>query len=58
MDLKNKNNLFISVIESHIGILYKIANSYCQDSEDRNDLIQEIIIQLWKSFENYNDHYK
>ena len=58
MDLKNKNNLFISVIESHKGILYKIANSYCKDSEDRNDLIQEIIIQLWKSFENYNDQYK
>lgn len=58
MDLKNKNDLFISVIESHKGILYKIANSYCKDSEDRNDLIQEIIIQLWKSFENYNDQYK
>lgn len=58
MDLENKNDLFISVIESHKGILYKIANSYCKDSEDRNDLIQEIIIQLWKSFENYNDQYK
>ena len=58
MDLKNKNDLFISVIESHKGILYKIANSYCKDSEDRNDLIQEIIIQLWKSFENYNNQYK
>lgn len=58
MDLKNKNDLFISVIETHKGILYKIANSYCKDSEDRNDLIQEIIIQLWKSFENYNNQYK
>ncbi|MDQ6902462.1 MAG: sigma-70 family RNA polymerase sigma factor [Bacteroidota bacterium] len=58
MDLKNKNDLFISVLESHKGILYKIAISYCKDSDDRNDLIQEIIIQLWKSFENYNDQYK
>ncbi len=58
MENQNKNELFLSVIESHKGILYKIANSYCKDNEDRNDLIQEIIVQLWKSFETYNDQYK
>lgn len=58
MENQNNNELFLSVIESHKGILYKIANSYCKDSEDRNDLIQEIIVQLWKSFETYNDQYK
>jgi RNA polymerase sigma factor (sigma-70 family) len=56
--MRDTNELFLSVLESHKGILYKIARSYCKDSEDRNDLIQEIIIQLWKSFENYNDQYK
>ena len=58
MENENKSELFLSVIESHKGILYKIANSYCKDSEDRNDLVQEIIVQLWKSFENYDDRYK
>ncbi|MEI7829927.1 MAG: hypothetical protein WCI31_09165 [Prolixibacteraceae bacterium] len=37
------SNLFVSVIESHKGILFKIANAYCRDPENRNDLIQEII---------------
>ena len=46
------------VIDTNKGILYKVANSYCKDSEDRKDLVQEIIIQLWKSFEDYNDQYK
>ena len=46
------------VIDTNKGILYKVANSYCIDSEDRKDLVQEIIIQLWKSFEDYNDQYK
>jgi len=58
MSIQDKNNLFISVIEAHKGILYKVANSYCKDNEDRKDLIQEIFIQLWKSFDNYNDEYK
>ncbi|HQY19294.1 MAG TPA: sigma-70 family RNA polymerase sigma factor [Ignavibacteria bacterium] len=55
---QDKNAIFVSVIESHKGILYKIANAYCKDSEDRKDLIQEIYIQLWESFDSYNDDYK
>lgn len=58
MNIQDKNNIFISVIVAHKGILYKVANAYCKDSEDRKDLIQEIYMQLWKSFENYDDDYK
>lgn len=58
MNTTDKTGLFLSVIESHKGILYKVANSYCKDSEDRKDLIQEMMVQLWKSFENYTDQYK
>lgn len=58
MDKGNKSELFISVINSNKGIIYKIANSYCKDSEDRNDLIQEVILRLWQSFDSYNDEYK
>lgn len=49
---------FLSVIESHKGIIYKVANAYCRDEENRKDLIQEIILQLWLSFSKYNDQYK
>ena len=49
---------FLSVVESHKGILYKIANAYCKDAEDRQDLIQEILLQLWKCFDSYNSQYK
>lgn len=53
-----KTDLFLTVIESNKGILYKVANAYCKDDEDRKDLVQEIILQLWKAFENYRDSYK
>lgn len=48
---------FLEVIESHKGIVYKVANSFCRDPADREDLIQEIVFQLWRSREKYNDRY-
>ena len=53
-----KSDIFLSVIETNKGIIYKVANAYCIHAEDRKDLIQEIIVQLWKSFDRYNDQYK
>jgi RNA polymerase sigma factor (sigma-70 family) len=53
-----KSDRFLSTIEINKGIIYKITNSYCKDPEDRKDLVQEIISQLWKSFDNYSDQYK
>ncbi len=58
MDLKRDAQTFLSVIESNKGIIYKVANSYCWDKENRKDLIQEIIVQLWLSFEKYDKNYK
>lgn len=49
---------FLKVIESHKGIIYKVAKSYCRDEENRKDLIQEITLQLWLSFNKYNDQFK
>lgn len=49
---------FLSVIRHHKGIIYKIARSFCVSEEDRKDLVQEIIIQLWKAFDNYNSDFR
>ena len=58
MDPETKSNKFLEMLECHKGIIYKIVNSYSRDEENRKDLAQEIIIQLWKSFNNYDDHFK
>lgn len=58
MRSKDGEEVFFEVINSHKGIIYKISNSYCKDAEDRKDIIQEIVIQLWKSFDQYNNEYK
>jgi len=54
----DQTTIFLSVIEQNKGIIYKVANAYCANAEDRKDLIQEIIVQLWRSFNRYNNQYK
>lgn len=56
--MDNKTNIFLEVIENHKAIIYKITNSYCREQHERQDLIQEIILQLWKSFESYDNQFK
>jgi len=56
--LDEKEKIFLSILESHKGIIFKVANTYCYDKSDQDDLIQEIILQLWLSIENFNDQYK
>ncbi len=49
---------FISIVRENQNLIYKICFSYCQDAESRKDLQQEILIQLWKSFETYDGRVK
>jgi RNA polymerase sigma-70 factor (ECF subfamily) len=46
MDSTGKTALFLSVIETNKGLIYKVANAYCNHVEDRKDLVQEIITRL------------
>ena len=46
---------FLALLEEHRKILYKVANSYCRDPEDRRDLVQEIVVQLWRSFGRFDE---
>ena len=50
--MKNQQE-FLELIEQHKGILYKVSKMYMDNSEDQNDLVQEIVLQLWKSYERF-----
>ncbi len=41
---------FILLIQQHEGILYKISKLYMDKDEDKEDLLQEMILQLWRSY--------
>lgn len=53
----SKKTTFIDILKKHKGILYKVITMYCADENDRKDLEQEILIQIWKSLDKYDDTY-
>jgi RNA polymerase sigma factor (sigma-70 family) len=53
----NKNK-FLTLILENKKIIYKICHSYCNNPEDREDLVQEIIIHLWNASDRYDPKYK
>ena len=46
------------MLKEHKKILYKVIYSYCKNPEDRKDLEQEIVVQLWKSMSSYDEKYR
>jgi RNA polymerase sigma-70 factor (ECF subfamily) len=57
MDPKDDTR-FLALLQEHRAILYKVALGYCRDREDRVDLVQEMAIQLWRSFGRYDGRAK
>lgn len=49
---------FISVIKDNQNLIFKICYTYCKNSENRKDLEQEILLQLWKSFKKFDGRVK
>ena len=49
---------FISVIKDNQKLIFKICYSYCHNPENRKDLEQEILLQLWKSFKKFDGRVK
>jgi RNA polymerase sigma-70 factor (ECF subfamily) len=51
---KQTQAAWIQQMEQHKGILLKICHAYCSHPQDREDLIQEMLLQLWKSAGTFN----
>lgn len=49
---------FLLLIENHQGIIHKVCNMYCSSREDREDLFQEIVLQLWRSYPTFRGRSK
>jgi RNA polymerase sigma-70 factor, ECF subfamily len=44
---------FLDILEKNIGIIIKIARAYTKTSDDKADLINDITLELWKSFGSF-----
>lgn len=44
---------FLDMINTHRGIMYKICHLYGKEKAYKEDLLQEIVLQLWRSFPTF-----
>ncbi len=50
----NLKEQFLDIFEKNIGIIIKISRVYTKIAQDREDLINDITLELWKSFKSFN----
>lgn len=53
----NRETLLQQITENQ-GIIFKICNSYCNNPHEREDLAQEIMYQLLRSGDRYDNSYR
>lgn len=49
----NQDSTFEKMIFENQHLIHRICNVYANSFADKEDLFQEIIIQLWKSFSSF-----
>jgi RNA polymerase sigma factor (sigma-70 family) len=51
---RQQQQRFESLLQEHRRIVFKVAGLYSRSAADRDDLVQEISTQLWRSFGGYD----
>jgi len=49
---------FSSLIGRHARLIHRVAYGYCRNPTDREDVVQEVALQLWRSRHRYDDRYR
>jgi RNA polymerase sigma-70 factor (ECF subfamily) len=45
---------FSALLTRHMGLIRRVATTYCRDADDRAELAQEIAARLWESWPRYD----
>lgn len=53
MQSKINQDDFVALVNQHRAMLYKVCNMYCHTEHDKQDLFQEIVIQLWGAYPRF-----
>ena len=51
-------NQFTNLLRSHAELIYKITYAYGKKVADREDVVQEIALQLWRARDRYDVRFK
>jgi RNA polymerase sigma factor (sigma-70 family) len=54
MTSNSRHGAFLASLDQHRGILFNVAYAYCRDAASREDLVQEIVLQLWRAYPRFD----
>jgi RNA polymerase sigma-70 factor, ECF subfamily len=49
----SREAVFRRWLEQHTGLVFKVARAFASSDADRDDLVQEILLQLWRSLPRF-----
>ena len=53
--MDNKEQAFTRLVREHKSTIYAVCYMFSKDSDEINDLFQEILIRLWKGFDSLRE---
>ncbi|WKB80957.1 sigma-70 family RNA polymerase sigma factor [Cellulophaga lytica] len=54
----SKEEKFVQLIQDHQGLIFKVTTVYTNNKLDQQDLYQDIVYQLWKSYDSFKNQSK
>jgi len=56
--VSEKEEIFSKLIKDNQGLIIKVSRLYTNSLEDEEDLFQEIVLQLWRSYDTFKGQSK
>lgn len=56
--METKQDIFAKLIDENQGIVHKICRSYSDTQDEHQDMFQEVVLQLWSSFDSFKEEAK
>jgi len=53
LTIKEQKGIFDNWLSNYEALLFKVVRAYAYTIEDRNDLFQDIAVEVWKSIPNF-----
>ncbi len=54
----DKTEAFTQMVRNNEGIIFKMTTIYTNNDQDQKDLYQDIVYQLWKSYDSFRNESK
>lgn len=56
--MENKDNEFEQVVKKHKSTIYTVCYMFSKDKDEVDDLFQDVLINMWKGFDNFRGESK